>query len=227
MKYFLLLVLPVFTGCISKTQKNNAFTYEAPYEKDPSLKRILVENPRKICDLIGLNPLEKGTDSFEIRVTLGFGLIMGLDIFSIRKDSFGWTGRHFYFQEQSVPAFRLGEARYEMPNTEVDSIWMGKPFVPICGWPTFIDSLRFFNLYEIRDQNQMNECKLGGFDGTIAIIELATKNHYKWLHHWISGNSNCDEFVRFKEFIQMMEMQLGINYCWPRCWPIETNNSSK
>jgi len=217
MKYFFVLFLSLI-GCSNYSSNKEAFFYDAPFAKDSAFKSILADHQKRVYDFIGLKQLDKGTDSFEIRISMGYGIIAGLDIFSIRKDSSGWSGRHIYFQDTKFKQDYLGEIRYETLNTEVDSFWIAKPFKPICGWIKFIDSLNYYSLYTIRDQSQIEGCKLGGLDGTTAIIELSTKNSYKYISHWISGNSTCNEFVRFKNFIEMMERQLGMDYCWPRCW---------
>lgn len=217
MRYLLFIFFP-FLACKNNSSNEKAFSYDVPSEIGSMNQKYFLESEKNFYDLLGLKSLEKGTDSFEIRISILPGIIVGLDIFSIKKDSTGWSGKHIYFQDKKVVHDYLGETRYQLFNSEVDSFWMGKPFTPICGWAKFIDSLNYYKLNTIRDQSLIEGCNFGGLDGETAVIELATKTSYKYISHWISGNSKCDEFVRFKSFIQMMQRQLGIDYCWPNCW---------
>ena len=162
----------------------NTFIREIPRYKDgPSkddtsyLFMAIREDERKL----GLQNLENGYDSLEIRIWLGHSLAIKRNIVIIQRHGNNWNGRLVTFTKTGL------ENLHGKFKTEV------KEMTPKSGWDCFIRNLLLSRLTTLPDANDIIGYTSCGEDGLPYYFEIATRDTYRFLAY-CNIDDNVEKF---------------------------------
>ena len=108
-----------------------------------------------------LYPIEKGVDTFELRLSFsGIKVAYQPNFYAIKRVDSSVFGCHIFSLK---------------PNDSVLIVH----FTPKCGWKLFMDSLSFYGIYTIPSQREIKGFVDNICDGQEAILEYATNKLYR------------------------------------------------
>jgi hypothetical protein len=195
-KFFIgLFCLVVYTNILCKysdKEASNSVVYQEKNDTKPSdsSKSKPKGNSldylyaRKYSEILGLENLESGVDSIEIRLWFDYSFIDTCQLISIKYENLKWQAKLTTFsfsRQQGVHSVVLKQ--------KVD-----KSVTPKNGWDHFIEEINRYRILTNRSQNE-----LVGFlthtDGDGLCIEFATRSKYRIYSYQLLG----DNINRFEE----------------------------
>jgi hypothetical protein len=211
-----ILFLFHFLSCTNKKVEQKSFEIDLPkdYQSTESIFEV-----KKIAKHIGLDSLAKPSDTIRLRISIGFGIVAGINIYEIQFTDSSWSGTHYFFQDKAFIRSYLKNRQHDGFNDEIDSIWIAKKFAPLCGWENFMDTINSFGVLNIRDKNDIPDYNVVSLDGDTYVFEWSNKTKYRYYTFDGFSNSQCTENKTFQKFKIFFKSQIGFfEYCWPRCW---------
>ncbi len=217
MKNVFVYLAIIAAGCSGPQTKKATFEYY-PALTDSIHRRYIFDLANNNAEPFNLPSLLNGVDSFEIRIQPWHAFTSSLDLFVFKVDSIGWKGYHYYTENysQKLPD---GTTRVYADGTRAKD---GKSYqvlevTPACGWQKFADSINFFGIATLPDQDSIkNNPDPGMLDGSGYLIEIATNNSYRQLSYNSYGSrEKHDECLRLAGFAGMIWRVLGDDYNWP------------
>ena len=181
----LLILLFLFVNC--NQQKNQSVTEEDSATKfemhvpDNSIDNFTDYDlynytyKQKLTDLLSLNALENGTDSFELRFWKAGSRIDPVILYILKKSpDTNWSMLHYQL-------FRGGTGNSE--NPEIDSLVVEKVWPRMVSWEKYISSLKLDSLWTTPSQREVVDdfVVVGGYS---YLIELATSKKYRFLSYY-------------------------------------------
>jgi hypothetical protein len=146
-----------------------------------------------------LNKLENGSDTLELRLWAKVEVLMGGQVFVIKKIKGKWTCLHYtYFYKREVD-YENGMDYFKWySNIAIDTFWV-KKLQPNSNWKTFFYEIEKENIYNLPSQSDIKGWSNIVNDGYTFSIEYATKDKYKFYSY------NCPDVYenKFKECRQM------------------------
>lgn len=139
---------------------------------------------------LGLDSLELGYDSLQIRIWLGCSMAIKRDLIILKCNNAGWKGSHVAFTEPNG----TGEAI----NKTVRSI------TPRSGWKAFTDSLRSWKILDLPDQSAIDGYKGCGTDGDPFYFEWATTKQYRF-YQYCNLKDNIDDYWQAANALKMAD----------------------
>ena len=205
-----------FFSCVNKKVEPHSFEIDLP--KDYATTEFIF-GVKKIGKHIGLDSLTKPSDTFRLRITIGFGIAAGINIYEIKYLDSTWSGVHYFFQGKAFIRSYLKNRQHDGFNDEKDSVWIAKKFTPLCGWKNFIDTINSSGVLNIRDVNEIPDYNVVSLDGDSYVFEWSSKTKYRYYTFDGFSNSECVENKIFQKFKSFFISQLGFfEICWPNCW---------
>ncbi len=213
MMRYLAAILLFFSCSVKQPDKFQFSTYP---ENTDSLSQRKFEWESKILNLSSLN---KGVDSLEIRIWPWEAFDHFVSCFVFKADNEGWRGYHYFSNTiiQNDPATGM-KLSFRDKYGLGDSVLLVKQITPSCGWKKFSDSLAFFKIYQLPTQSLIKDFKYHGIlDGDGLSFEIATDTSYRSITYSNPRYYDYEECNMVQSFWDMMQRQLGNDYCWPRC----------
>jgi hypothetical protein len=165
--YFLLIFHFLVISACSHTDQNNKLIQDLSLiSKSDS---VLLNSVRQARDLIGgLDTLENGYDSIQIRIWFGYAFLDTAQLFILKKGlKEGWSGALLTFIYK---------------RNEVDSsLYAKKQFLkltPESGWDNAIQKLKAFGVMTLPDSDRIENYP-DNTDSDGITIEVATKSNYR------------------------------------------------
>lgn len=183
---FSITVIIFFLSCHNRnnplqtlTRLNTSDTFHYDFPKvNRELDSLRYNQKRFLERGLGLESLEKGFDSIQIRIQYGGPMIGDRLVILSNKDN-KWNAEISKLGSRPNPDYK-GEA--------MTNYWEG--FIPTrtieiktpkSGWEQFISELFKLKILSIEDESKIEGYKFGVVnDGCGVIIEIATKNVYRW-----------------------------------------------
>jgi len=141
----------------------------------------------KLSRKVGWQPLRAApvvTDSLEVRVWIGFG-VMPLEAFRLRRDGTNWSAQHVVDTvEPAVPV-----------KAEVVS--------PKSDWQTLWHQLDEFGLLTLPDSSALPPPEEMAFDGESYVVEINTGNAYRTYQY---GNPQFQRWPQAKKIVRIIEI---------------------
>lgn len=215
MRSYLLLCLLFFSACKQAGKKPVSFDFY-PAIKDSVEKKHFLDRLDFDAALFNLAPMYNGIDSIEIRIQPWHAFDPGKDLFMMRLDRSGWRGFHYHtnsYYEITSNGIKVNsqgeEVKEEIPFTAL-------PFIPKCGWKKFEDSINIAAIKSFPAQDSIKtKPHPGKLDGSGFIIQIASKENYRYLLYHFYGKDQHEECQKIYELVHMFQRQLGDAYFWP------------
>ena len=193
------------------------------YSKDSLETNILLERIKNTNYELNLPQLDKGVDSFELRIwNMGNGYIGDneetLCIFKLVKDDF-------------IANIILFKSREDKPTEKRDYLNFSRRvidsaknyrLIPKIDANRFFDSLNFYDLKKFPFQDEIPDFVDNLSHGSHFVIEIATKDYYKVFMY------NSPEFYalkrhevnnqRMKSFLEFIQRSFEISFHWYPHW---------
>jgi hypothetical protein len=181
-----------------QTPVNTSIVIHSPYTEK---NEVLVSNVNNLSSELNLSQLDKGVDSFELRIW-NDGIFIENDLYILKYGKSGMMATNI----------RYG-TRYPKPNEKVfDTIspditsliidsFKTKRIFSIANSKLILDTIKSFYLDTIPSQNQIPNFSDNIADGFSFTIELATKNSYKILYY------HCPEYYSSKGEINSKKIE--------------------
>lgn len=185
-----------FLGC---KPEDDAIKADFLIDKPDSLDIIYTVSKHEINNL-NLRDLEIGVDSLVLRIWYEEELWIGgdymLDI-KIDKDGRKNGFLYRYWSKQVDYSEMRGDNIYEL-FAKIDS-FIVKNVVPKSGWDNFLKQLQRENIYDLPSENNIPGFKSRHTDGYTWIVEVATKNSYRFYYYGTP-------YIYAKEFRECAQM---------------------
>ncbi|HVT85326.1 MAG TPA: hypothetical protein VHD35_08975 [Chitinophagaceae bacterium] len=183
---FCITVIIFFLSChnrdssqqiLARLNTADTFLYDFP-KVNAELDSLRCIRKRFLESWLGLESLEKGFDSIQIRIQYGGSMIGNRLVILVNKNN-KWNA-HISKLGNRQNLDYTGEVvknnREEFIPTRETEIK-----TPKSGWNSFINELFNLKILSIEDQSRIEGYKYGVVnDGCFVIIEIATKNVYRW-----------------------------------------------
>lgn len=151
--------------------------------------------------MLGLDSLEYGYDSLQIRVWLGHSLAITNHIVIISSTNQKWHAQLItsYVDRQQKPA-------------KIDN--RSQSVVPKSGWRDFEKSLNGFNIVNLPHGNYDSTCDhCGGADGISYSFEIATSSTYRFFNYCNPDYAHgCPEAATVLQFAAFLEKEFDFTY---------------
>ena len=148
--------------------------------------------------IIGLDSIQSGYDTLQIRVWDIQGLFGHMQLYVIKNNGKKWTADYYSLELDSNYVNGNSSIKYEQGN-EPFSIIEQKRIKPTMPWNRFIDSLVSFEIMTLPDMDSIKGMQVEWTDAGSIIIEVALRNCYRVYHY-----SDPWRFEEFKEAQNMM-----------------------
>ena len=217
MKRLWILILPILIlfACHHKTETNKPdFTLEIPDTSKTHFPDISYEVKKRVVDLLNLNRLENGTDSFELRLWAKVEVTNYGQIFIVKKVNKLWTCIHYSFLKslKFYPNIIDGIKKFTLDSSWVDTV------KPKTDWDTFFKAIDKENIYGLPIQSDIKGWKNIVTDGFTYYVEYATKDKYKFYYY------NCpdvyeDDFKECKQMTNILSVfnkEFGLKLGWEK-----------
>ena len=165
-------------------------------QKEPGQFPSYYKNKPEVERDLGLNSLERGYDSIQIRIWYGYARTDSGQLVIIKKDLNGWRADFYYFKYY-----------YNYAKKQMDSIGkrLDNSKIPKSGWKVFSVSLFGHNITTLADASRIK-----GYpdfaDGNGVIIEVATMRHYRiynyMVPHLAKGVQQAEEIETILKLIR-------------------------
>jgi hypothetical protein len=199
-----LMLIYIFNSCSSQSQSQVAdklaagsVTKDIPKDIKGNPKGFY-QKKKEIEKMIGLDPLENGFDSMQIRIWYGVALKDKLQLLIMKKSDSKWSAK-FYSLELNYDKNR---------NTLVSVSSNVESKEPISGWSNLADSLYNLNILTLPDSQSINgygNCN----DGDGVTIETATIKSYRIYNYPCFLNQDGIEQAKKIELImELIEKEL-------------------
>ncbi|HRH51369.1 MAG TPA: hypothetical protein PLP23_21630 [Panacibacter sp.] len=190
------------------TGKSKAFKKEIPIYKDGRSKgdtEYLFKAVRQEALELGLDFIENGFDSLQVRIWLGHSMAVKRNVVVLKQVNGQWFGQIITYS-------------YEHNNKD------GKQFIsdkeikevsPKSGWTNFIKALMDLQMLTLpngQNINGYNSC--GGEDGIDYFFETASPEQYRF-YYYCNPNENVNQFWQVKnvvEFSNLLEKEFDFTY---------------
>jgi hypothetical protein len=186
---------------IKRFDRNPGFVTEIPREKDGELDYMYKYVIKEDSKLLGLDSLEYGYDSVQIRVWLGHSLAITQHIVILSSTNNKWKARliTLYRDEQVKPA------KISVKDREVN---------PKSGWADFVKSLTGFNIYYLPHCNYDKACdECGALDGISYYFETGSKYSYRFFYYCNPDIAKgCPEAMTVLQFAAFLEKEFNFTY---------------
>ena len=214
----LILIFILFNSCnggdanfsIPKdfTDTSVTFKKEIPTYKDGPRygdTSFLFTAIRQDASQLGLDIIEDGFDSLQIRVWLGHSLAIKRNVVILKKVDKHWQGQLVTFSyEEDEKTRKTFISRKEI-----------KKMSPKSGWKGFlkkISDLQILTLPHGPDIKGYNSC--GAADGIDYFFEIASSNRYRF-YYYCNPDENLSQFWQVKhilEFSNLLEQEFDFKY---------------
>jgi hypothetical protein len=205
--HFLLLNL-IFLGCQSRPVEPK-FVRDIPKQKYQA--STLLEGVRATKDSLGLDDLENGYDSLQIRMWFTYPLKDSEQVLTIKRNNAHWYGS-FCLASYALTPMGDSISRY--------TIHFFKPILRR-DWGDIVDTLIKFNIINLQDERQV--ANLDSIDllaipttptsGSV-IIEIADQHKYKLYFYPMPVNykEQLKEAADVCHMVEFLSNRLGIEY---------------
>jgi hypothetical protein len=153
---------------------------------------------RKVSSAIGLNSIEEGFDSLQIRIW--YPSLINTKVVTISKLEGGWEAFVYNY-------------RYDVQNG-VDTI-VGNPrkiLTPISGWSKFINDLLELGVTTLPDFQKIPGYGGFGADGITFSIEVADTDKYRFYsYHQPLDKQKFDEAKKLVQIITLLNREFGLS----------------
>ena len=192
----------IFAGCHADEKRIGIQQYIPDLKHG---KSELLEGARPSRDSLGLDNLEKGYDSLQIRIWFGYGRKDSFQVLSIKRNNKQWQG---FFCLATFELNYIGDsiARYSriifQPKTGAD-------------WGIIVDSLVSLHIMTLPDECKVIDIDAFPFEGgNSVIIEVADVHQYRIymyeLPSYFKGKSK--EAADVDKMIHFLSERIGIHY---------------
>jgi hypothetical protein len=171
------------------TPITNRFAYK--------LEQKHLDRIKDISKKLGLYDLQKGTETFELRMWLIPSMWDPSILYVLKRNDSTWTLFHYqYYCIQ--PEYK----NYYTPN--IDSVNMESVRPQKINWASYIRQLQLDNLWLLKTESSIKDKSFGVLDGNIYLTELSDKGKYKYLYYTIpetyqEKDTNHRRFIEFKK----------------------------
>jgi hypothetical protein len=138
---------------------------------------------------LGLEPIESGFDSLEIRIWLDYSLAWNKPLIILTRKNGEWSGRFITMRVE-------WSARQDSELVVNPS---SKAVVPKMGWDKFVRKLFKLGITTLPNGPD------GGMDGADYNIEIATIDQYRYYGYW-SPETTEAEFWGSKKMVQILHL---------------------
>ena len=203
--WYLIFLNAIFFGCQSRPIEPR-FVRDIPKHKYEAL--TLLQGVRATKDSLGLDDLENGYDSLQIRMWFTYPMSDSEQVLSIKRNNGHWYGN-----------FCLASYRLTQKGDSISryTIHFFKPILR-SDWSEIVDSLVKFNIMTMRDEEEVIgldtiNSKSNRGCGSV-IVEIASR--YKYKLYFYAAPVNFKE--QFKEAadvchsVEFLSSRLGIQY---------------
>lgn len=148
---------------------------------------------------VGLDSLEKGYDSLQIRIWGGHSQALQFFLVKISRTKKEWHGELItlnYMIDPESPTFRYRDK-------------LSRTVTPRSGWEAFEKKLFDLQITSLPDMSQLGY--EGGEDGTSYMVELATSKYYRFYSYWSPEvyQNKYPAAKSMKSITQLLQAELG------------------
>lgn len=156
---------------------------------------------KKKAQMLGLDSLEVGYDSIQIRIWFVYGMMEDQHVLSIKNSSQHWSAELITF------SFEKGydDKKEIVKRKNVQSI------LPKSGWSEFLKQLFNLKITTLPNMDNIPGIQWGGGDLTSFNFEIATENNYRF-YSYESPKTYQDKFWQDKnveEILKLIENELN------------------
>jgi hypothetical protein len=193
----LLIPFYLFLVCAS-CQLNNVneqlpvLTSIVIHSPDTGKNEILYRNVNNLNSELNLSQLDKGVDSFELRIW-NDGIFTENNLYILKYGKSGMIATNIKYQTRYP---KPNEKVYDTTSPDITSLiidsFITKRIFSVVNSNLILDTIKSFQLDTIPSQNQIPNFSDNIVDGFSFTIELATKHSYSILHY------HCPEYYASK-----------------------------
>lgn len=201
-RYCLLLVMIILSACHTD-ERDTSFIQYIPDIKHG--KSELLEAARALADSLGLDNLEKGYDSLQIRIWFNYDRKDTFQVLSIKRNNAKWYGSF------CVASYQLNE------NQDSLARYFKITFEPERrdDWGVIVDSLVQYHIMTLPDQHKVIPIDAYPFDGGNGVmVEVADAHQYRIYGYELSSlfKERFKEVAEVGKIVNFLSNRLGIRY---------------
>lgn len=159
----------------------------------------------RLTEMLSLNRLELGTDSFELRFWSVGALTDPIILYILKKPVNGeWTNLHYQIYR--------GESWNDEQNPRIDSLLAESVKPGEVSWLTYISNLHLDSLWNTPSQYEVVDDRFGAVDGYSFYIELADRGRYRFMNYYVPDHKKGKEINHTRVFTFQENLRSGILY---------------
>ncbi len=195
------------------TIKGVTFTKEIPRSKigrDSGKYDLFYRSNHFYVSSLGLDSLEGGYNSFQLRVWLGPDLAIIKNVVIISNVKQQWQARVITYKDSN--SYDYNDPKY-VTISKKEIITDKRNVTPSSGWAAFIKEMLVLQVLNLPNGNDIAGYGCG-IDGTASIFETATANNYRYYYYYDPGD-HAARFWQAKnvlEFAGLLEKEFGFSY---------------
>lgn len=170
-------------------QRGNSFNLDVPHKDD-----VYYKNIKKKQNALDLKSLNKGTKGVEIRVWFEYELQTFGELVVMRKKGKKWKGEYYRYEEKKATKKHiLGKV----------SSYKKKKAKPQIGWISLINELEENDIYSLPGEKRAKN-HLPNRDGVTYIIEVATRDSYRFYSYWCPDSKTGEEAEKMSKITELV-----------------------
>lgn len=209
MRQFILIITTLFllTSCTRQKETNSTLkTSEIQWTKNDS--DIFYLSTQDKVKQLGLDSLQNGSDSLQIRIWYDYSTDRTRKLFVINKTNSIWTASLYTM----TVIDRIGTDLKELNSPEKIRLEKTENLQPKNGWDRFINKILSLQIISLPDMYSIPGMKVGMEDGVTYSIEVAMRHKYRFYSY-----SNPDEIKgkywqakNMVDIIDLLETELEV-----------------
>ncbi|HRP37872.1 MAG TPA: hypothetical protein PLS50_08765 [Candidatus Dojkabacteria bacterium] len=209
MKHQVYIYLLIIIGCNNHDHFTNTLEKvdykvlkDIPIETDGYLKGkqdFLYPFIKSDAFQLGLDSLELGYDSLQVRIWLGHSMALKRDVVILKYSKEQWQAIHIKFE--------LGD-KDELKHKIVRKV------VPSSGWNRFLNRVLELKMLELPDEKEIEGYDGCGADGNPFYFEWASTKKYRF-YSYCNPDGNVEKFWQARNVLSIadfLEKEFGFDY---------------
>ena len=202
MRQFILIITTLFllTSCTRQKEKNSTLkTSEIQWTKNDS-DIFYISTQDKVKQL-GLDSLQNGSDSLQIRIWYGYSTDITRKLLVINKTNLFWTASLYTM----TVIDRIGTDLKEMNSPEKIRLEKTENLQPKNGWDRFINKILSLQIISLPDMYSIPGMKVGVEDGVTYSIEVAMRHKYRF-YSYSNPDEIKEEYWQAKNMVDIIDL---------------------
>jgi len=162
---------------------------------------LFYKTKTKLADELKLESLEKGYNSLQIRIWLGYGTLIKQQLIIIKQEENNWSGNIIVMTMKE-------DSKNDQQLIAKKTI---KKVTPRSGWENLIKKLTELNIFTLPNCDDIKGMNTAGGDLNVYKFEIATPKLYRF-YYYIQPDLYVDEFIearKVEEILKVLEIELN------------------